>query len=168
MAAGSRPSGSSIVLVRTYYGKDLDDQFQDFIDGHHMDGLVLDNRQLYENVDMEKLLLRMPQLVDQEHILEEEDVDRIEEYRRELEPPYAELEEGSLDKASRDAVVLVFVVDEEAMRRDFYKIKWISDHGRVVWETRMPICNFDTFTGCIGDAQWLDEIEHQVTDQDES
>ncbi len=87
-------------MVRTHYGADLEEAYDALVQSHIIGDRALNDRVLYDGLDTAQLLLRLPQLVDQQtaHIIE--DAERWEIADREGSPPYEELAEDSFDKPS--------------------------------------------------------------------
>ncbi|KAJ3495217.1 hypothetical protein NLG97_g3550 [Lecanicillium saksenae] len=134
-------------VVRTYYGEDLEESYKAMLGIDVPDLTEFNNRSLYEGLDIEEIILRMPQLPDQPQMSVVEDVDYYEELDGGTSPPYEELVECSIQKASRDAETVLFVADMEAMQEQLLKIKWIDYGGRCVWESRIQPDNVRGFEG---------------------
>lgn len=60
-------------MVRTHYGVDLEGAYDVLVQAHIIEDRELNDRALYDGLDTAQLLLRLPQLVDQQtaHIIED-------------------------------------------------------------------------------------------------
>lgn len=111
-----------------------------------------------EAAALERLLLRAPMLADVVQYRSDADVQRgraIEEELEDLgdfEPEMVELE-----KASRRAMWLLYLVDEEVLSdgRDLVKMMWMDVHGRCVWRNRIMPGRMGPFRGALANCKTL-------------
>lgn len=124
--------GLAPIWLRTCYLPELEPQYQDLAERAELGparsvepGRVLDDRTLYDfGEDWEMVLGRLPGLMDGTW------------WDEEGEYPEEEIEEGEddVEQASRRVRNLVYVVDEEAVRKGLVKVKWLDEIGCAVWE----------------------------------
>ncbi|KAF9878201.1 hypothetical protein CkaCkLH20_04239 [Colletotrichum karsti] len=96
---------------------------------------VLENEDLYGAFEAgdnwNRIVLRMPSIVDE-----------IEPWQRETKDHMAPVEEASVKEQTH-----IFVVDEEALRGDFIKVKWLDIHGNCIWDNKLSTDMVEDFFG---------------------
>lgn len=131
-------------------------------------GELLNDAQLYDVGERwPEVLLRMPSLVDTIQGTVEEDYEDALPWSDEHYDTY---EEGSVDRASVECVNIIYVIDEEALREQLVKMKWLNWRGKSVWEWKIRPESMASMAGALAnglllydfvnsdDARWGDVI----------
>lgn len=156
--AASNSGSYSPVLLRTCYAPELDEAYRLLAEKCEIDwgfgvepDKVLDNPARYNfgsHVDAWKdILICIPTLPDTLCGADEEDFKWYDAVLEEGRGVDAEDDTAWLEHASDLSTMLVYVVDDEAVREGLVKMKWLDAHGRCIWENRIPPNRLARFRG---------------------
>ena len=133
-------------MLKTYYGDDEEQQeaHKLIIEDAILSSLIDDNGALNDRAlynfgdDWQRLLLRMPELCNQEREVDEEaygEGERVED----LERPPPPGDDDALEEwlCTRIYYTLLYVRDREAMESGIVKIYYLNTHGEVIWHHKL-------------------------------
>jgi hypothetical protein len=144
-------------LLRTYYG-DVNGQDQDEAHKVMIGNAILNNlvdkdgtwndKALYDfGDDWQRLLLRVPELCDQERHSTEEDY-RESEHEEDIEaPPASDREALERWLWSRNVAIRLYVTDREAMESGKIKVFYLDTHGDAIWHHKVSAENLLEYNG---------------------
>lgn len=152
--------GRQVNVVRTCYSDNLQDaweQLRSYCISQTYElfpkGELLDDAQLYDVGERWlEVLIRMPSLVDTIQGMVEEDYEDALPWSDE---DYETYEEGSVDRASLECVNMLYVVDEEALREQLVKMKWLDWRGESVWECKIEPKSMASMAGALANGLLL-------------
>jgi len=154
---GVFPGGERTIALRTCYAPELNDVYQDMswylsdsvvdIDG------ILDNETLYaSDAGWEHILTRIPSLCDadrwntlDELPWERDDDDRLPETHHGF----------PLDDASYREVIMVYLLDRQALEEKLFTVMWLDNFGECVWWYRIAGENLQDLTGWLASTGGL-------------
>jgi hypothetical protein len=142
---GVVPDGSRAIWLRTCYLPDLDDAYQDMVDSeadvYVASDHMFDDAHLYDFGERwDRVLERMPSLCDRWIDVEEPDWDDDSG----LDPADLKFE---LRGAARRAVVMVYLLDRQALVEKLITVMWLDSHGEFVWWYRVDADGLQSLTG---------------------
>ena len=144
-------------LLRTYYG-DVNGQDQDEAHKVMIGNAILNNlvdkdgtwndKALYDfGDDWQRLLLRVPELCDQERHSSVEDY-RESEHEEDIEaPPAGDREALERWLWSRNVAIRLYVTDREAMESGKIKVFYLDTHGDAIWHHKFSADNLLEYNG---------------------
>lgn len=165
---GRNAAGEHPIWLRTCYDVALNDKYESLKDqcevnsGYSVDQLeTFDDEALYAthplgNVGLdgggvEVLTLRAPMLADVTKYYRPQDAlrDQFEDNEDDWAP-----EQIDLERASKDAQWLVYLVDEEVLTdgKDLIKMMWMDVHGICVWKNRIHPGRMGPFRGSLANG----------------
>ncbi|KAI1762171.1 hypothetical protein GGR53DRAFT_468565 [Hypoxylon sp. FL1150] len=121
------------IWLRTYYAANLDPTYRDMANrATHLDrcgvdnGMILDDSSLYEYGEYwSRIFERIPMLLD-----------RVTDYDYANESSISECT-TPLEIIPLDAVMVICVVDKNAIEEDLVKIKWLDRLGECIWSNKI-------------------------------
>ena len=154
------------MFLRTCYAPRLDSAYQSLAnrcviaDSYGVDpDMVLDDAELYEfGNSWDRILTRIPMLPDVNQWSTEEDYLVSESLGSHGDNE--DDDEIQLQRASEITVMVLYVIDEEAIYEDLVKIKWLGSHGQCVWENKIAPASLADFRGSLmGGTQPAEAVE---------
>jgi hypothetical protein len=167
-------SGWNIVWLRTCYTPALDQRYLELeqtvgarIEGGCLESpdQILDDASLYAFIGtdqeiLDQLLLRVPSLTDANGIQDEYGDGSVLLYGNGKNDPEAIEQsqwedESGIRKVALDVQNVVYVVDDEAVRKNIVKAWWFDEFGKIVWDNivEVPFSNLDGISGAMMDGQ---------------
>jgi hypothetical protein len=140
------------IWLRTCYAPELEDAYQDMFDG--VEEWVVDPEDIFDDEALyafgdkwDRLLQRIPGLCDTDR-----DEERLvyEDERPEPDDPQLPLYEAALRE-----IVLVYLLDRQALMEKLVTVIWLDCHGECVWWYRIKVDNLQTLTGWLADTAGL-------------
>lgn len=157
------------VWLRLCYDPDLEERYADLEgrssisdggDGAVDRDMVLDNANLYNlgprpgrDAILEMVLRRIPAITDNimGSVIEDYEGYEMDEISQHPSEPPIEL-------ASLRAVMVLYVVDNEAVEEDLIKLFWMDVHGRCVWSNKVEPSELFAMRGCLLRGYSLSEV----------
>jgi hypothetical protein len=142
---GVVPGGIRAIWLRTCYAHEFEDAYREmvddvadsYVDSDHM----FDDAGLYDYGEKwDKVLERMPSLCDR--WIDVEKPEWNDDSRPEPADPKFELYE-----AARREVVVVYLLDRQALMEELITVMWLDSHGECVWWCRMGADDLQGLTG---------------------
>jgi hypothetical protein len=169
----AQPPGQTEPLwLRTCYDPSLASAYEDmFSDCYVGDASGIPAKCVVDEVGLydwpgpdgwQNILTRIPGLCDVVQGSVEEDYEfEDEEYQHE-----GEEEDEALGLASFKSRVLIYVLDEEALRQKLVKMMWLDIHGNCVWRSKIKPDEVRDFGGGLKDGQTLADSIERLEDFD--
>jgi hypothetical protein len=166
--------GWNIVWLRTCYTPALGQRYHELeqtvgvrVEGGCLESpnQILDNASLYAFIGtdqeiLDQLLLRLPSLTDAKGIQDEYGDGNVLLYGNGKNDPEAigqsQLDdESGIETAALNVQNVVYVVDEEAVRKNIVKVWWFDEFGKIVWDNIVGIAcsNLAGILGAMMDGQ---------------